>query len=250
MSKNKVLDTALALIDENIHEVYQEICRRIYAETTYCDQDFNKFLAVTTSGRMTLHDYIRKRKLFFAARELVNSPEKRVTDIAADYNYESSSFTRAIKVEYGKSPKEIRAIKMQVPDNRLNADDMLSAKSRLDAVMDKVAFDAGNPTWADWNYFEAFTNATEEYGFDISTCQLISELSEKLGVPFNILLEKCFDMMIDYLPEKGDLPEKYEYIIDLGICNDVELNAILKYYNCEYYEISNEMVAAYRNKML
>lgn len=119
--------------------------------------------------------------------------------------------------------------------------------------MDKVAFDAGNPRWvirADWNYFEAFTHATEEYGFDISTCQLISELSEKLGVPFNILLENCFDMMIDYLPEKGDLPEKYEYIIDLGICNDAELNAILKYYNCEYYELSNEMVAAYKNKML
>lgn len=34
MSKNKILDIALALIDENIHEAYQEICRRIYAETT------------------------------------------------------------------------------------------------------------------------------------------------------------------------------------------------------------------------
>ena len=181
MSKNKILDTALALIDENIHEAHQEICRRI-SETTYCDQDFNKFLAVTTSGRMTLKDYIRKRKLFFAARELVNSPEKSVTDIAADYNYESSSFARAIKVEYGKSPKEIRTIKIRVPDNRLNASDVFSAKSQLEAVMDKVDFDDRNSTWvtlADWDYFEAFIHATEEYGFDISTCQLISELSEK-----------------------------------------------------------------------
>ncbi len=41
--------------------------------------------------------------------------------------------------------------------------------------------------------------------------------------------------MIDYLSETGDLPEKYEYIIDLGICNYAKLNAILKYYKCEYY---------------
>lgn len=56
--------------------------------------------------------------------------------------------------------------------------------------------------------------------------------------------------MIDYLPEKCNLLAKHEYIIDLGICNDAELNAILKYYNCKYYELSNEMVAAYKNKML
>ena len=42
MSKNKDLDTALSIIDKNIWLDHKEIVRRIYAETGYCDHDFNK----------------------------------------------------------------------------------------------------------------------------------------------------------------------------------------------------------------
>ena len=50
MSNNKVLDTALSIIDKNIHLGYKELAKKIYAETGYCDHDFNRFFAGATSG--------------------------------------------------------------------------------------------------------------------------------------------------------------------------------------------------------
>ena len=98
MSKNKVLDTALSIIDKHIRLSHKEIARKIYAETGYCDQDYNKFIAVTTSGTLTLRKYIRKRRLFFAARDLVNSPDKAIADISLEYGYsDQTAFARAIK---------------------------------------------------------------------------------------------------------------------------------------------------------
>lgn len=80
--------------------------------------------------------------------------------------------------------------------------------------------------------------ATEEYGFDTSTCCIISELSEKLDIPFASLLSGIFDMMVDYRTDPDYISARLEYAIDLGVSSMDELNAICKYYNCEYYEIS------------
>lgn len=73
---SKVLDTALTIIDRDIRLKHSEIVRKVYAETGYCDQDYNKYLAVISSGSFTLRDYIRKRKLFFAVGDLISNPEK------------------------------------------------------------------------------------------------------------------------------------------------------------------------------
>ena len=54
MSNNNVLGTALSIIDKHILLNHKEIARKIYAETNYCDQDYNKFIAVITSGDLTL----------------------------------------------------------------------------------------------------------------------------------------------------------------------------------------------------
>ena len=43
---SKVLDTALTIIDRDIRLKHSEIVRKVYAETGYCDQDYNKYLAV------------------------------------------------------------------------------------------------------------------------------------------------------------------------------------------------------------
>lgn len=98
MSKNKVLGMALSIIDKHIHLDHKEIGKKIYVETGYCDQDYNRFIAVVTSGSLTLRDYIRKRRLFFAANDLINFPDKAIADVALDYGYsDQTSFTRAIK---------------------------------------------------------------------------------------------------------------------------------------------------------
>lgn len=251
MSKNQVLDTALSIIDKCIyidHNVnHKEIVRKIYAETGYCDQDYNKFLSVISSGPLTLRDYIRKRRLYFAVCDLMNNPEKSLVDIAQDYGYsEQSAFTRAVKREYSKTPAELRKSRQEIPDNRETLESYLSNNSRLDSIFEKLESD--NLSNTDWHYFDAFTHATEEFGFDVTTCCLISELSEKLGIPFAFLMNCCFDMAIECHSNPNYIPVHIDYAIDLGITSDKELDAMCKYFNCEYYDLTDWHVQEYREK--
>ena len=248
MSNNKVLDTALSIIDKNIWLDHKEIVRRIYAETGYCDHDFNKFFAIISSGSLTLRDYIRKRRLYFAVCDMMNCPEKSLTDIALNYGYsEQSAFTRAIKGEYKKAPAELRKSNQVIPDNRKAIELYLFKKSRLDSVIEKIT---SNEAFIchDNGYFDAFIQATEEYGFDVSTCCIISELSEKLDIPFAALIDRCFDMMIDYHSDPNYVPSRIDYAMDLGIASDTELDSMCEYYKCEYYELTEWNVREYRKK--
>lgn len=245
LSKNKILDTALSVIDNHIHLDRKEITRKIYAETGYCDQDYNKFLSVVSSGVLTLGSYIRKRKIYFAACELANHKEKPIADIAQDYGYsEQSAFSRAVKNEYEKTPAEIRKNNYKIPDNRLNLENYVGSKSRLDIIFQKL--ESCGVLWGgDVDYFKEFIRATDEFGFDISTCCLISELSERLDIPFSRLISKCFDMMIDY---KDEIPPSIEFAIKLGIHSDEELEAICEYYKCDCYELTLWHVWKYQEK--
>ena len=123
----------------------------------------------------------------------------------------------------------------------------LSKKSRLDSVLEKIQSD-GKAIWQEDGYFDAFIQATEEYGFDVSTCCIISELSEKLDIPFAALIDRCFDMMIDYHSDPNYIPAKIDRAIDLGIEDSEELDSICNYYQCEYYELTKEDVTEYRKR--
>ena len=252
MSKSQVLDTALSVIDKCIHidhnVNHREIARKIYAETGHCDQDYNKFLSVISSGSLTLRDYIRKRRLYFAVCDLINNPEKTLIDIAQEYGYsEQSAFTRAVKREYSKTPAELRKSKSEIPDNRKMIEGYLSTKSRLNSVINRVISD-DIYNWHDDSYFDAFIHATEEFGFDVTTCCLISELSEKLDIPFAFLMNCCFDMAFEYHSDPGYIPARIDYAIDLGITSDKELDAMCKYFDCEYYDLTDWHVQEYREK--
>ncbi|MDE7281187.1 MAG: AraC family transcriptional regulator, partial [Ruminiclostridium sp.] len=56
---------------------------------------------------MTLEEYVRKRRLWYAVRELTNTKQK-IIDIAVKYGYNSAAFSRAIRSFTGKAPSEIR----------------------------------------------------------------------------------------------------------------------------------------------
>lgn len=57
---------------------------------------------------MTFRDYLRRRKLAFALKE-VRDTEKGILDIALDYGFSShEAFTRAFKDAYGVAPSEYR----------------------------------------------------------------------------------------------------------------------------------------------
>ena len=250
MSKNQVLDTALSVIDRCIHidhtVNHKEIVRKIYAETGYCDQDYNKFLSVISSGSLTLRDYIRKRRLYFAVYDLMNNPEKSLGDIAQEYGYsEQSAFTRAVKREYSKTPVELRKSKQEIPDNREILESYLSNNSRLDSIFEKL--ESYNLSNADWHYFENFIHATDELGFDVSTCCLISELSEKLSIPFGCLLERCFEMAIEYSQDdKYQMYEILEFMMEMQIEDEDELEELCQHYNCKWYELTFIQVKLYQ----
>lgn len=247
MSKNKVLDTALSLIDKHIQLNHKEIARKLYAETGYCDQDFNKFIAVITSGELTLREYIRKRRLYLAALNLVNNPDKSIADISLEFGYsDQTAFARAIKRDYGKTPAEIRKENINLPDVRKILENRLSNKSRLDSILER--FESDNLSNTDWNYFEEFIRATDEMGFDTSTCCLISELSEKLVVPFGYLLEKCFDMAIEFNNDYDECrtTEIIEFMDDLEIESEEELDKLCQHYDCKWYDLTFGKVIIYR----
>lgn len=250
MNNSIILDKVLSVIDEIIlldHDVdHNDIVKKIYIETKYNDQDFNKFLAVITVGKLTLGKYIRERRLYFAVCDMMNNPKKALVDIALDYGYsEQSAFTRAVSRTYGKPPAELKKSKEEIPDNREELENCLSDKSRLESVLESIMSD-DKTVWQENSYFDAFIEATEKMGFDLSTCCIISELSEKLDIPFAGLLNMCFDMMIDYHSDPNYIPAKTERAIDLGIGDSEELDSICRYYQCEYYELTKEDVTEYR----
>ena len=250
MNNSIILDKVLSVIDEIIlldHDVdHNDIVKKIYIETKYTDQDFNKFLAVITVGKLTLGKYIRERRLYFAVCDMMNNPKKALVDIALDYGYsEQSAFTRAVSRTYGKPPAELKKSKEEIPDNREELENCLSDKSRLESVLESIMSD-DKTVWQENSYFDAFIEATEKMGFDLSTCCIISELSEKLDIPFAGLLNMCFDMMIDYHSDPNYIPAKTERAIDLGIGDSEELDSICRYYQCEYYELTKEDVTEYR----
>lgn len=246
MSNNNVLGATLSIIDKHIRLDHKEIARKIYAETNYCDQDYNKFIAVSTSGDLTLREYIRKRRLFFAASELVNSMDRAIADISLEFGYsEQTAFARAIKREFGKTPAEIRKNKEILPDVRKRLEHQLANKSRLNTIIER--FESDNLSKTDWHYFEEFIHATDELGFDTSTCCLISELSEKLSIPFGYLLRKCFEMAIESDQEIRNAPDEVvEFMMDLGIEDGDELDELCRHYDCKWYDLTFAMVKMYQ----
>lgn len=59
-------------------------------------------------------EYIRKRRLMEAAKELLNTEDK-IVDIALDYQFGSQeAFTKAFKKLYGIPPKEFRRSRINV----------------------------------------------------------------------------------------------------------------------------------------
>lgn len=251
MKKANIFDNVMNYIDEHVKSNYSEIKRGIYAASNFTDLDFSKFLSILTGGKVTLNDYFKKRKLFFASQELVEFPDKPIVDIALDYGYsEQSALSRAIKNQYGYTPNEIRKKGMRFKDEKLcfanfNPQENKYGK-RLQAAINSVIGDSC--ICEDYGYFETFINATDEYGFDTTTCYAISEISERIGVPFGILLNVCFETMIDIRSNDNYLDPKIEKAIDCGITSDEELEKICKYYDCEYYQLNEFMVNEYRKR--
>lgn len=254
MEKTNTFDSVMNFIDEHVKSSYSEIKRGIYATSNFSDLDFSKFLSVLTGGKITLNDYFKNRKLYFASQELVDLPEKTIVDIALDYGYsEQSAFSRAIKNQYGYTPNEIRKHGMKFIDEKMcfadfNPKDNEYGKRLHDAISSVLDESEEGWIYEDHDYFEDFIFATEEYGFDTTTCYAISEISERIGVPFGVLLNVCFETMMDFRSCDNYIEPRIEKAMDCGITSDEELEKMCDYYNCEYYQLNRFMVDEYRKR--
>lgn len=252
MKKANIFDDVMDYIDTNIKLRPSELRKGIYSNFGYTDMDFNKFLSIASGGKIALTTYIIRRRLFFASKELVDLPEKSIAEIAMDYYSEQSSLNREMKNQYQLTPNEIRKSKKYLPDEKLKysdfSDDSSDFGGRLKAAIESVVND-DSCICGEFDYFETFINATEEYGFDTATCCAISEVSERIGVPFGYMLDACFDLMIDFHSSPDYIEPRIEKAIDCGISSDEELDEICNYYGCEYYHLNSFMVDEYRKKI-
>ncbi|MDE6739723.1 MAG: AraC family transcriptional regulator [Lachnospiraceae bacterium] len=98
------LNLSIEYIEDNLfEEIDYERVAQIAGMSRSTYQRF--FLLI---ANMTLDEYIRKRKLQYAVRELIDT-EHRIIDIAMKYGYNSATaFSRAIRNFTGNTPSKIR----------------------------------------------------------------------------------------------------------------------------------------------
>jgi len=252
MSKSIIFDKAIDYIDEHIKEDKEEIRKGLFNgqdKSKNASKRFSGVISFLTNRQLTLDTYIIKRKMYFAAHELLNNPDVNITKIASYYGYSSSKFTITFEKEYDMSPTDFRKLRPHVNDNRLSLTvPQIESNSFLSRTLDN--YFKGNldriGTFEN-DYLDIFFNAVEEFGFDTDTCCIISDLSERLNIPFAYLLDKCFDMAIDAQGENYYIDSsENQKAIELGIKNPDDIKKICKYYDTDtVYELSSRKVEEY-----
>jgi AraC family transcriptional regulator len=102
--REKLLEKALNYIELNLKE--RLILEDIAAVANYSPWHFHRLFVATTG--ITVGEYIRKRRLSEAYRELVCS-DKPIKQLSAEYQFDSqAAFTRSFKNFCGSNPGEMR----------------------------------------------------------------------------------------------------------------------------------------------
>lgn len=158
MESKNVFDAIMDYIDDSVKLSYEEISRGIYEISGYTDSDFGKFLSILSAGKIGLHNYFLKRRMYFISKELVDDPSKSVADIAQEYGYsEQSSLSRAVKQCYGITPGKIRKEKLEMKNEKLQLSDFIKDNyennNRLCIALKNEIGDTCNN---DFGYFESF----------------------------------------------------------------------------------------------
>ncbi|MCP4673443.1 MAG: AraC family transcriptional regulator [Desulfobacula sp.] len=98
------MNSAIDYIEKNIDD---EVSIKKVAEEAFCSSFHFQRMFFAILG-ITPAEYIRRRRLTLAAKELTTGNEK-VMDIALKYGYESpNAFTRAFRNMHGINPREVR----------------------------------------------------------------------------------------------------------------------------------------------
>lgn len=105
MNKIKILATALEYIEANLSS---EIKTEDVAAECYCSKAALEKI-FRCLNRISVHDYVIRRRMALAARRMVQQPEMNVLDVALSYGYSTcESFSRAFKRVWDCNPSEFR----------------------------------------------------------------------------------------------------------------------------------------------
>ncbi|MBQ9785521.1 MAG: helix-turn-helix transcriptional regulator [Clostridia bacterium] len=250
MKQNK-FDLVMDYVDANIEEDVETIKKGIYRLIGYNSNTFGNCFSVLTGK--TLFHYINERKMYFAAQALQKDLDRSIADIGLEYGYsEQSSFSRAFKLYCKATPNDVKKGIANFPDRKYRLANLCENNKSDDARLDRIIRElkeTGDLSMSNWNYLEKLEEASRESVFDIDTCGAISDLAEKLEIPFWRLLHQCENIVLDIQSDPDYLPPRIEKAIDCGISSDMELKEICDYYNCKYYDLDEFMVEAYREQL-
>ncbi|GAA0182267.1 AraC family transcriptional regulator [Clostridium sediminicola] len=106
----KALTDSIEYIEENLTErlAIKDIAKVAASSPYHYQRMFNMLTGIS------VHEYIRNRRLSMAASELVTNNSK-VIDVAIKYGYESSeAFSRAFKKMHGANPTDVKKRKVNI----------------------------------------------------------------------------------------------------------------------------------------
>lgn len=108
MNNIEILTHALEFMEENLHN---DIRTQDVADACYCSKSALEKLFRHVS-RLSVHEYLTKRRMTIAARMLATDKERSVLDIALSCGYAThESFTRAFRSVWNCNPSELKARK-------------------------------------------------------------------------------------------------------------------------------------------
>lgn len=244
--KQSKFDLVMDYIDENITNDMEIIKRGIINLIGINSNTFGQFFTVLTGD--TLGSYIRNRRLYFAAMDLLRKPQMTISDIALEYGYsDQSAFTRAISGKYQMSPNEIRTSRdVDITNEKYLYSDFDSNQSdmRTDRIWREYER-TGYLSSYDLEYLEEIQRGNREYGFDVDTCYAIADLAEHLEIPVTALMDHCFALATEIKSSPNYLSARAETMACLDIASEEDLDDICKHYDCKHYELTPLMVAKY-----
>lgn len=153
---------------------------------------------------MTLHEYIKGRKLSEANKELLN--QEKVTDIAFKYGYESvEGFSRAFKKWSGYLPSEVSKLGVSKLFPKLNFYiDVKGGESMEYKFIEKPSFKFAGVSIRVPMQFEGVNNAIVELANSITPEQRETMQSIKNLEPEEIV-NISYDHINDFMEDNGDL---------------------------------------------
>jgi len=243
---NAIMNRIDNIIKEPDNVIIQTIKEMTAPDFTLFEKAF-RFLA----GK-TIREYIKSRKCYFAALDLINTSEA-ISAIAQKYNFnDHSTFTNTIKSNYNFPPSSIRAEQIPLPDNRLFYSKLFKETTSSYSQLILTALDYNLDGFLD-NMLDTLELAQNEYKFSSQEIDAIVNLANILGISFHTLLDACFDAVsqdlntaTEYEDPISSLSPKSAFLAELGV-SEKDAEEICAHYNCQCYSRTPPLIEHYRN---